>query len=706
MTTGLAAEPSPPRAPARPRRRRAPDWAPPAALFVVACAVYVVLALRVPLPVLFPDELRYSHLARSLADGDGFTWRGDHVGQSAALYIYVIAPLWAVFSSTVDAWHASKVLSTILMCTQVVPVWLLGRALAGPRVALAAAALAVTGTSMLLTAGILTEDLAMPLATAALCAAVAALRTPGSRWWFVALGLTLLAAWARLQLGVLIPAFVVALGLDAWRVGAGARGARLRAHRAALAVCGGLTAAGALVALLHPSTAGDYAGYFDFRPGLATIFSKSALQLAELAAVSGVAPLLLAAGAASSPAVWRDARTGPLLAVLWPAAIALCVQSGFFLAGYAPAPSGIQRYVAFASPLALLLALVLIGDARLLSRHVLVVAGLCAPALLLRQDITMIGEERAAWATGFRLHQLLGVGPNVALALVGAALVGATALLARRPRGTPALAVAALLGLVLVVQSQAAWHQMTRTASVFRAQLPGDLEWIDHTAGGPTALLALTQNAPQYEDLELFNRDIAAVYVPPTGLPGRPVQGRTCSYSFAASGRLVLSPGCGPVPRRFLFDDPAAAITFHDEARSVSDPRLGRLVTLRAGATPRAQSVLVLACPRASPVFSSTSPDIVGVDAPRACNATATGTLWLDAPAQVVLTYRGGARPHTVTVGAQRTVVPAGGTAQVRLRAPAGASTFTLHHDWISTLGAPELVRGTLEARGRTVRIL
>ena len=219
-------------------------------------------------------------------------------------------------------------------------------------------------------------------------------------------------------------------------------------------------------------------------------------------------------------------------------------------------------------------------------------AALGAIALLARPAIAMIGEERAAWATSFRVHQLLGLAAAPALALVALGLLAITARIAvraaaprpRRRRGRGAAAVA-----VLAVQDQAAWHQMTTTAKAFRTQMPDDLEWIDHQASGPVALLALTQNAPQYEDLELFNRRIAAVYVPPAGLPGRPVQGRTCTFRFTVTGALKVAPGCGAVPRRFMLDDPAAAITFRDERRSSPTRASAGWPSWRPGTAPRAR---------------------------------------------------------------------------------------------------------------------
>ncbi|HEY6760337.1 MAG TPA: hypothetical protein VI318_12640, partial [Baekduia sp.] len=176
MSSVRAAEPTDgTHAPPRARRRLAASpWTWVAGLYLAAVAVYGVLALRSPLPILFPDEFRYAHIAR-----DGLDWRGQHLAQTARLYIWFIKPAWAVFSSTVDAWRASKLLGTLALCTQVIPVWWLARDLVGPRLALAPAALTVLGTWMLSSAETATEALAFPLTTAALCVLAMGLRRAG-----------------------------------------------------------------------------------------------------------------------------------------------------------------------------------------------------------------------------------------------------------------------------------------------------------------------------------------------------------------------------------------------------------------------------------------------------------------------------------------------------------------------------------------------
>jgi len=705
MSTVRAAEPPP--APRRDRDAPAPSagrgvspWLLLAGLYVVAAALYVVLALHSPLPVLFPDEFRYSHLARSLADGQGFDWRGAHVDQSAALYVYFLAPAYALLHSTVDAYHASKVLGTLVLCAQVVPVWLLARELVGPRLALVPAALSVAGTWMLTSAETVTEVLAFPLATAALCVAVMALRRPGSRLGWLALGLLVLATWARIQLAVLVPALLAAFLLDALRDPAQRR-VRLMAHRPYLLTTATAFLGLALVALVVPSVTGDYAGFFDLRPSLGRVLSKTGLQLLELVALGAFAPVLLAAGALVSPRAWRDDATGPLLAVFWPAALATALQSGFFLAGYPPAVSGIGRYVTYAVPLALILATLLMTRPQLLTRASLAIAGLLALTLLARPGIEMMGEERATWATAYRVHQVLGLGTGLALTVVALATLAVAAGLWRRGGARAALVLAAVLGAVFAVQGQASWWQMDKTGSSFRTTLPADLEWVDHHTGGPVALLGITQNAPQFDDLDFFNRSITQAYGPKAGLAGRRVEGKICTFQFAVSGAVEVQPDCGPVPHRFLINDPSARVTFRDEIRSASHPNVGRLVEVAPAAIPRAQSLVILPCPRRTPDYHSDVPDITPPTVPITCRAALTGALWLDAPATVQVRYRGGRVPQTVTVAGKAYTIPAGRDSTVRFPAATGYSQFTAQHDWTSSAGTPQ-VRSVALVRGGT----
>jgi hypothetical protein len=702
MATGRATEPARGLRAARSARPALPGWAAPAAIFALAFAVYLVLALRTRLPVLFPDEFRYAHLARSLADGEGMVWRGQPVDQSARLYPYVLAPLWGLLSSTVDAWRASKALGTIALCAQVVPVWWLARELVGPRVALVPAVLAVAGTWMLTSAQTITEALALPLTTASLCTLVVGLRRPGSRLPWAALGLLALAIAVRLQLAALVPAVLAALLLDVARDPA-RRAERLHAHRRLLAAFGLGAALLVVVAVAAPGLTGEYRNYFAFRPPLDRIAGRTGLQLLEMTAIAGLVPVLLMAAAAVSPRAWRDDATGPLLAVFWPATLACAVETGFFLAGYTPATWAVGRYVYYAVPLALVGATVLVCRPRLLSRAALPVAAALALTLAARPPIGMMGEERASWGLAYRLHELTGVGTGVGLAVTALALVALAWLLVARGTAPAraALALGAATAVVLVVQSQAAWWQMLTTADSFRSTMPADLEWVDHHASGPVALLAVTQNAPQFDDVDYFNRRVTQAFVPEQGIAGRQIQGRVCSYRFGPDGTLAIQAGCGPVPHRFLVNDPSARIRFRDEVATATDPHFGRVVEVDPRRTPRARSLVILPCPRRTPGYSSTSPAIVPDDVPITCSRDLTAALWLDAPAEVRIRYRGGPTAQTVTAGGQAWTIAPGRTTTVRLTAPRGSSQLTARQSWTSSAGTPRVLSVSLVAGGR-----
>ena len=316
-------------------------------------------------PILFPDEFHYGHIARSLADGDGATWNGAHEGLRALLYVFAVTPAWLVASGT-DAYAVAKALSAVMCCLVAVPVWLLGRTLTGPRLALLAAALTLAGSWMATTGQILSENLAFPLATGALCAMVMTLRAPGSRWWIWALALAALATFARLQLGILFAVFAAALLVDAAAAGRAGFAARLRPQRPMLAVAGLATIAGVIVVFASgSSTLGIYASVGDFRPSLGDILAASAQEALALVVMLGVVPAVFAVAMALRPANWSDELSGPVLCVLFSAVAGFCLEAGWFVAGDRPLTWDIERYVIYAAPLAFI-ALTLCAAAHLL----------------------------------------------------------------------------------------------------------------------------------------------------------------------------------------------------------------------------------------------------------------------------------------------------------------------------------------------------
>jgi hypothetical protein len=308
----------------------------------------------------------------------------------------------------------------------------------------------------------------------------------------------------------------------------------------------------------------------------------------------------------------------------------------------------------------------------------------------------MIGEERASWGIAYRVHQLLGIGAGPALLLVGSLAAGVAFLALRRP---PARAAALLLGAtaaVLLVQSQAAWWQMHKTAASFRSVMPSDLQWVDHHTSGPLALLAFTQNAPQFDDIDYFNKQVKQAFVPEQPILGRQIQGKRCSFRFTEAGTVRAQQGCGPFPHRFLINDPSARVRFRHEVATATDRWTGRVVEVDPAQPVRARSLVVLPCPRRTPGYSATSPDIVPIDSPIDCAADMTVALWLDQDATLAVRYHGGRTPQTVTAGGRTFDVAPGRDTVVRVPVAKGYTQQQVAQSWRSSVATPTVADVTL----------
>jgi hypothetical protein len=697
-------------------RRRAPRAGPRVpllwAVLVPFVAIAVVRALQQPMPGYFPDETLYQHLAQSVANGHGFTWRGDPEPLRAALYVYLVAPAWMI-SSGAQAYDIAKVETALLWCLVAVPVWRVARAVLPDGPAALAVALSLAGTWSANPGGLMTESLALPLATATLAVTVEALRRSSSRLVWLALLLSLLACWARLQLAVLLPIVFAALLIDVARAGR-AWQARLRLFRLPLALLGTGLAAGLVVAKALPAgLLGGYSGVVEFDTTPVRVAQKTGWEVLQLATVCGFLPVLLLAVLAVRRAAWRDAIVGPFLAVLLPAVVLVCLESGYFLEGYDNVWP-IQRYVIYVAPMLLLLCVVAVARPGLVGWRTWAVAGAIGLLLLLTPEVLERAEERAAFATTERVQDVLpGASTATAVTLVAVVLcvlaggLAATAAPARRGRRSAAAGVGGLLLVVLVVQSATAWSWEHATGRTIRHLLPADAAWIDHHSHGPVAVLIASGNTPKLAAADFFNQHIARVYVPAQPR-GQKVQGAVCRWGIAAGGALQFPASCPPRTQELWIDDPVAHLRFYDEVSTARDPRLGRIVRVRGA--PRAKSLVILPCAdlgvRQEPLTARPVP----AGTPQACSAALTASLWLDAPGTLIVTVRGAPlADHVVTVGGRAHLIRSGTTTAVGVRVGAGggAQRRTFRLDWDHRSPAdPEIVGVDLVQGGRRQSLL
>ena len=665
----------------------------PLIIYAAAVAVYAALSHAVKVPILFPDEFHYGNIAQTIAAGNGPTWRGASDPIRSLLYVYAIAPSWIVSSGT-GAYALAKIAGAAMCCLVIVPVWLLARSLVGSRLAIVPALLSVAGTWMATTGLIATENLALPLGTAALCSMVASLRGPQPRWWIAALVLSALATSARLQMGVLFPVFVAALLIDAAVVPRDRIKARLREHRAPLVAATSASVAGLVAVLASDGSAlGAYATLHEYRPSVGRILSLSAQQLLALVVLLGFIPAGLVVSMALRPANWRDETSGPVLTILLCATGGFALQSGWFLAGYQVAGWDIERYVWYVAPLAMVAMMLVPG--RVSWRTGSVGFGSIALALLATRDVHRGSiEERALVATSRRLGDL---GSGLATAGVGlpvaAVVLGVIALLilgldrgGHRPMRTAAV-LGAVVFVVLLVQSQAAWQAQTRTADMWRSLLPRDLEWVDHASDARVGVLNTSYDNRALRVTEFFNSAMRDSY----DIRGQFAQvGPRCTLSPAENGTL-LSDACR-IPSTLLLENTILRPTLYDETVLKDQGLRGRLV--RIAGPPRLLSLVAEPCFEHGEPFAEARAPVLR------CRGQVAVELWLDEPAVLTLRFRGGSQQHYGRLD-QRVIpfAPGGGQAATVPVTP-GHTSKVMELDWLSTEGSPELRSVELRFRG------
>lgn len=681
----------------------------PAVLAVIApfVAAYVALALVLPLPAYTPDEPLYEHLARSLAHGQGFTWRGDPVWLPAALYVYLLAPVWVV-ASGLRAYEIAKVETALFFCGVAVPVWILAKTMVPRRVALWAVALSLAGTWMASAGSLMTESLALPLATGSLAAAVAACRAPSSRLSWLAIALALLSAWARFQLISLMPILLMSLVVDVARSGRSWR-RRAAVHRWPVLALATSVVVGGLVALVGgDALLGGYGFVLHMGGAPGAVVAAAGEHLLQLAALTGFLPPVLALSVAVRRVCWRDDVVGPLLAVLVPATLVTALQDGLFQQQVADGIPN-QRYLIHLAPMLLLLVLVALTRPWLFKPRVVGLAFVLSFLLMLTPEVPRRLEQLALYSSIERFGGVLGHNASaggVAL-LVALCLLGLVAAGLRRSRRSGPYVAAVLLGAgllpVLLAQTGTVWAWQIAVQRDFRASMPGDLQWLDHHRHGNVAVLTFTSNWVGFHILDFFNGGITRYYTLVEPLPGRPVAGAGCRWRIAADGTARFPANCLPGTREFLIADPEARVTFYNEADAASDPAAGRLVRLSGDAV-RLRSLVITPCDRnlsaVDPVTLRTVPE----DVPLPCRNHLDAQLWLHRRGTLELSFQGGTSvDHAVYAGRRRYEIPPLRRTTVRVPVSAGHSRVQVDLDWAeSSLFDPSLVGVVLEQDRRS----
>jgi uncharacterized membrane protein len=429
-------------------------------------------------PNYFPDEGIYAELSRSIAHGHLPAVRGHVAHFPALLQPILTAPAWW-FGSLETGYRVTQLIQSVAISTAALAVWWAARRLGvGRGLAFAAAALTLAVPDVGYSGWVLSEAFAYPLFIAAVAAGAVALAQPTKRSQAAFLTFALLASFARMQLAVLVLAYLAAAVL-------------LRRVREQRIVFGGVAVA-IVVAL-----AGGL-GYYKQAPSAFHLVSpaavgRNALVLAFAAGWIVVpAGLLGLVGAFARPRTELERAFGALALTS-----ALAVFAETTLYGYADLTY--ERYGCYLFPL-LFLGFALHAERGWPWRRT--AALLAAGMFLLSSTVPLSGWAAAGrnahslFLTGFLKVQVLAGSPGKAaliVAAVAAVLSLISILCVWRQRGTYVVA-----GLGVAFCLAASWFatsfDVQNSRNVKAAFLPAGPDWIkgDATiisAGGRTSTL-------------------------------------------------------------------------------------------------------------------------------------------------------------------------------------------------------------------------
>src|SRR5215471_2423231 len=165
-------------------------------------------------PWLFTDELKYTQIARSIAE-TGQASERHHSVSFDTLYTYIIAPFWRIHDVH-TAYSAIKYFGVIVMTTAIFPTYLLARMVVSRPWALFAAVGAVATPALAYGTFMIEEPVAYPAAALSFWLIAKALVTR-SRWWVIGAAVSaLFAMFVRGQLAVLIVVYALSALFLVW----------------------------------------------------------------------------------------------------------------------------------------------------------------------------------------------------------------------------------------------------------------------------------------------------------------------------------------------------------------------------------------------------------------------------------------------------------------------------------------------------------
>jgi hypothetical protein len=544
--------------------------------------VRFVLARSSPAPWIFVDELIYSELAKSFADGEGLAIRDVPTGAYGFVYPVIVSPAWALFDAVPHAYAAAKAINSLVMSLAAVPAYLLARRLVGAWPSLAVATLTVAVPSLAYTGTIMTENAFYPAFLLALWSMVLALERPTVARQLWALALIALAFVIRVQAIALVATLVTAIVLLAALDHGGGRVflRRLWTFRVTLIALGG----GALLLLAVQGARGRtpteiFGAYRSARESDYSVGEAAKWLLWHLAeldlyvAVLPFAALLLVATLACRRGADREVRVFAAVAV--PAVFWLALLVATFASQ--PSVQRIQeRNLFHVAPLLFVALLAWIESGAPRPRlptiaAAVVAAGLPATIPYFRLINVSAVSDTLALLPWWNLQDSVISGHQVRLvASLCAVAAGAVFLLLPR-RWALAMPALVLVYFALVAVPVAGRIENASVGALF-AGIRTEREWIDQAVPEDAEVAAVWNGVPNRYAIwqnEFFNRAVGPVYYTrepmPGNLPETPVvvseSGELLVDGRPLEAAYALSDGTFPLDGELVARDPGTGMT-------------------------------------------------------------------------------------------------------------------------------------------------
>jgi hypothetical protein len=499
-------------APARSFARAVPIWAWLTALVALSALVRLFFALRIDAPWIVVDELIYSELARGIAEGEGYSIRGETTYAYGFVYPLVIAPAYLLFDSLPQAYAAVKAINAVVVSLAAVPAFLLARRVLPAGLSLFAAVLAVALPSLLYAGEAMTENVFYPLFLVVMLLFVLTLERPTPARQLLLLAACGLAYATRAQALAFFPAIVLApVLLGSWRsfrVLYGTLGAA-----AALALVAQLVRGESPLGLLGAYAA---AGEHAYEP--VEVARWLVYHVAELDLYVGVFPfaalLVLFALWRRLPRVLR-----PFLAATASIAVFLLLEVSAFAS--LPSVQRIEeRNLFYLAPLALIALLVWVDQGAprpALAAGAAAVLAAALPAVIPYERLIGVPSQSdtllllALWRVHERWVELDEV---VAVVAVGATLAALAFLVVPR-RYALALPIAVFAFFLAVTRPISARMEYAAAGALAEGMHKQQRDWIDRAVGGRGEVGVLwTGNASRFSvwQNEFFSGSVGRVF--------------------------------------------------------------------------------------------------------------------------------------------------------------------------------------------------